>query len=235
MEQILVIDISHWQGRLNMQKLKNFGVSAVIAKAGQWYRDAEYDDDKFDYSMTELEKIGMLHGMYYFYHPGVGNSKQLRHFSRLWNSRRQDFPAFLDCEAHDGLPPAEVDRQTKVMLEGMADITGRQPVIYTSPGYWNSRAYNPDWSNEYAFWVAQYPKLESKLFKNVILHQFTDKGKIPGCPTLDMNYWLAGEETFREYTQTAITPERVAENRIKKNIFALSRANRDWIEKNIGL
>lgn len=235
MDQILIIDISHWQGRLNMMKLQNFGVSAVIAKAGQWYNNAEYDDDKFDYNMTELEKIGMLHGLYYFYHPKAGNSKQLRHFSRLWNSRKQDFPAFLDCEAHDGLPPAEVDRQTKVMLEGMADITGRKPVIYTSQGYWNSRAYNPDWSDEYAFWVAQYPKLESKLFKNVILHQFTDKGKIPGCPVLDMNYWLAGEEAFREYAQTTTTPETVAENRIRKNIFALSRANRNWIEKNIGL
>jgi lysozyme len=230
---ILGVDYSKWQGRINPQKLINFGIAFAIVKCGEYltyYDDPEFDDKYYDYNMYGLELVDLPHGSYYFYHPKAGNTKQLRHFERLWKANPHDFPPVLDVEAHDGLSPAEVARQIKVMLEGMEEISGRQPIIYTSPGFWNSYAYNPDWSDEYKFWVAQYPKLTTTIFKNVIMHQFTDKGAIPGCPTIDLNYWLGTEEELRELTEKEITIVQIAENRIKNKIFAISKINRQWLE-----
>jgi hypothetical protein len=109
-----------------------------------------------------------------------------------------------------------------------------KPVIYTRNGFWVNQVGNPDWSDEYAFWLAQYPKLTSVSVKHVIMHQFTDRLAIPGCPSMDGNYWLGNEPEFYELlADKDIIPfaiEQVAENRIKRNIFAMSRKNRQWLE-----
>ena len=234
MANLIGVDISHWQSRIGHHKLVKFGIAFAFVKCGEYYNKEETDDDKFAYNIEGLDAVGIPHGLYYFYHPGAGNDKQLRHFERLWKLYPQDFPPALDCEAHDGFNPYEVQRQIKVMLEGMTEITGRQPIIYTSPGFWNSYAYNPSWSDEYQFWVAQYPKLTTKLFKNIIMHQFTDKGAIPGCPTVDLNYWKGSDYDFYEMIcpngGTVPQINQIEQNRLKKRIFALSRKNRMWLE-----
>ena len=227
---IIGVDISHWQGRIGHQKLKNFGIAFGFGKGGQYYNDNEYDDDRFLYNMEGFEIVGIPHGMYYFYLPKAGNDKQAKHFKRLWNLYRQDFPPVLDCEMDNGLGQYEIQRQIKIMLGYMEEISGRKPIIYTSPGFWGSKVGNPIWSDDYLFWIAQYPKLTSTLFKNVIIHQYTDKGAIPGCPTIDMNYWLGTEEELRKITQKEITVKQIAENRINNRVFVLSRENRKWLE-----
>jgi len=233
---ILGVDISHWQGRIGHHKLAKFGIAFAFVKCGEYRserKEPEVDDDKFLYNMEGLDAVGIPHGAYYFYHPGVGNAKQLRHFERLWKAYPQDFPPVLDCEANDGFEPYEVQRQIKVMLDGIEQFSGKEPIIYTSPGFWNSFAGNPKWSDDYLFWVAQYPKLDTKIFKNVIIHQYTDKGLIPGCPTIDMNYWLGTEEELRAMTRKEITIQEIAQNRIRKRGFSLSRANRQWLENQL--
>lgn len=227
---IIGVDVSHWQARISHQKLKNFGIAFGIAKAGQYYNGSEYDDDKFSYNTEGFEAVGIPHSMYYFYHPAVGDDKQARHFEKLWKLHEQDFPPVLDCECDDKLGQYEIQRRTKNMLEKMEEIAGVRPIIYTSPGFWGSYVGNPVWSDGYKFWVAQYPKLTSTLFKNAIMHQFTDKGAVPGCPTVDLNYWLGTEEEFRKFTKKEITIQQIEENRIKNKFFALSRANRQWLE-----
>jgi hypothetical protein len=74
----------------------------------------------------------------------------------------------------------------------------------------------------------------AKIKDNIIMWQFTDKIKISGCPTMDGNWWMGTEEELRQFTNTEITIKKIEENRIKKNIWSLSRANRRWIEENLG-
>ena len=232
MANLIGVDISHWQSRIGHHKLVKFGIAFAFVKCGEYFNKEETDDDKFAYNIEGLDAVSIPHGLYYFYHPGAGNDKQLRHFERLWKLYPQDFPPALDCEAHDGFNPYEVQRQIKVMLEGMERIAGRQPIIYTSPGFWNSRVGNPTWSDNYDFWVAEWPdeKLDTKLFKRPIIHQYTEKGKIPGCPTIDIDIWLGTEEELRSMTGKEITIKEIEQNRIKKRIFALSKKNRQWLE-----
>ena len=172
--------------------------------------------------------------------------KQWRHFEALYKKCKHDFPPILDCEADDGMfrwaydteTAQEIARQIRVMLEGMKDISGRQPIIYTTSSWWSYYAGDPDYGREYPFWLAQYnvkmDRWTAKIKDNIIMWQFTDKIKIAGCPAMDGNWWMGTDEQFREFTQTAATPEHIAENRVQRSIWALSRANRRWIEENLG-
>jgi len=235
---ILIVDYSRWQSRIKPEKLIAFGISAAIVKAGEvWINYSEKpatDDKQFDYNMPALSSAGLPHGSYYYYHPSAGDSKQLRHYEELWKRHPHDFPPVLDVEDTDGMGQYEIQRRMKVMLEGMEEISGRKPIIYTRNGFWVNQVGNPKWSDDYQFWLAQYPKLTNRSVKNIIMHQFTDKLAIPGCPTMDGNYWLGSDYDFYEMVRPngGAVPQinQIIESRIKKNIFALSRKNRQWLE-----
>jgi hypothetical protein len=49
---------------------------------------------------------------------------------------------------------------------------------------------------------------------------------------MDGNYWLRSVKELKELTNTKTKPQDILDRRIKKNIFALSRANRRWLEEN---
>jgi lysozyme len=239
MNRILGVDISHWQGSVDAQKLKDYGVAFAIVKMGEYYAGREYDDSRYGYNMFALEEVGIPHSSYYFYHPAVGNSKQLRHFERLYKEHEHDFAPVLDVEAHDGMGAYSIARQVKVMLEGMEEICGEKPIVYTNALWWDYYAGDPLWGGGYKFWLAQYnykmTNWTETIKDNIIMWQFTDRIKIPGCSGMDGNYWMGSEEEFRDFVNKDITIQQIEENRIKKKIFALSRANRNWIEKNLGI
>jgi len=160
-------------------------------------------------------------------------SNQARHYKRLWSAYPK-YPIILDVEDTQKVQPKEMARRVKIMLDSMEEFSGMKPVIYTRNGFWVNQVGNPDWSDDYMFWLAQYPKLTNKSMQNVIMHQFTDRLSIPGCPAMDGNYWLGTEAEFYELlSDKEIIPyaiEQIEENRIKKSIFALSRKNRQWLE-----
>lgn len=254
MDRILGVDYSHWQAGVDPQKLIAGGVSFAIVKMGEYVSSYEkrtdknpyYEDDYYGFNMLALEEAGIPHGSYFFYHPKVGNTKQLRLFESLYKKCPHDFPPILDCEADDGMfrwaydteTAQEISRQVRVMLEGMEKISGRKPIIYTTSSWWSYYAGDPAYGADYKFWLAQYNvKMDrwTKTIKdNIIMWQFTDKIKISGCPAMDGNWWMASEDEYRALAGSDTTPQQVAENRVKKNIFALSRANRRWIEENLG-
>lgn len=233
---ILGVDYSHWQKGVDPAKLIAAGVSYAIVKAGEYYRSDEHDDDRYASNMTALSSAGLPHSSYYFYHPGAGNSRQARHWQRLYESYPHDMPPVLDCEAHDGmLNTTEVARQIRVMLEYMARISGRQPIIYTTAPWWSHYAGDPAFGADYPFWLAQYntqlTRWTATIKPNIVMWQWTDRLKLPGCPTMDGNYWMSTDELYNEYIGADGLPAHVADQRQRKNIWSLSRANRQWLER----
>ena len=251
---ILGADHSHWQKGIDPYKLIANGISFDIVKNGEYVskyentnKDPYYEDDYYAINMQLLEEAELPHGSYFFYHPKVGNSKQLRLFESLYTKFKHDFPPILDLEAHDGMFRWEYDTEMAkkiannifVMLEGMEKIAGRKPIIYTTASFWSYYVGDPNYGADYKFWLAQYnvkmTRWTQKIKDNIIMWQFTDKLAIPGCPAMDGNYWMGTEAEF--YTMInkndgtiPYQVEQITQNRIKKRIFALSKKNRQWLE-----
>ena len=96
------IDISHWQGDINISQAKSErGVEFVIAKLGG--ADAgKYKDSKFDYYYNQCKSIGMPVGAYFY-----GNAKtvaqaeaEAEYFISLLAGKQFEYPVYYDVEGN---------------------------------------------------------------------------------------------------------------------------------------
>jgi lysozyme len=230
---ILGVDYSHWQKKVDPYKLIAADIAFAVVKAGQYYKGKTLTDSEYYSNMDKLEEAQLPHGSYYYFQPAESLSAQAKHYELL-RSTYPKYPIILDVEDAQKVPPKELARRVKVMLDSMEEFSGHKPVIYTRNGFWVNQVGNPNWSDDYQFWLAQYPKLTNISVKHVIMHQFADKLKIPGCPSMDGNYWLGSEAEFygllADKDNIPYAVEQIENDRVRKNIFALSRANRKWLE-----
>ena len=247
----LLVDYSHWQGKVNTQKLKSMGVVGAIVKAGEvWMRTPGRPatrDKMHEWNIEQIKEAGILCGDYYYWHPKAGASKQAEHYFEISGSNRTDLPPVIDVEEFDGYTykdKVEVGRQLYGMVRAVEDLFGRKPIIYTTNGLWVNQVGNPDWGSEYLFWLARYnislPYPDPKIRENVVMWQFSDRFKLPGLPTMDGNYWLKQEKELFELASdedkhiTPIVWLPVELWRLRRGMYPLSKKNREWLDKTLG-
>ena len=195
------VDFSHWQSKVDCSKLAKAGIKFAIVKAGEVHikhkNKPAVDDPLHDRNIRELKAAGIICGDYYYYHPSIGAAKQARHYAAIRARNEPDLPPVIDLEDRDAMKPADVARQVLAFYQELVNRTGRQPIIYSRNGFIVNDCGNPAWPAGTLFWIARYGltigDLSPKIKPNVIMWQYTDKLKIPGCPVMDGNYWLGTE------------------------------------------
>lgn len=202
---ILGVDYSHWQAKVNTDKLKDNGVQFAIAKAGEVYikqiLKPVIKDEQHDRNIRELKRAEIICGDYYYFHPSAGASKQARHYAEIRAKNIPDLPPIIDIEDNDKMKPADVGKQLLVFIAELKARTGEQPIIYSRNGFLVNQCGNIDYSSGTLFWIARYGKtvgdLSPKIKPNVVMWQYTDKLKLPGLPQMDGNYWLLSMEELQ--------------------------------------
>ena len=210
------VDFSHWQAKVNCQKLAAAGIKFAIVKAGEVHikttNKPAVDDPLHDRNIRELKEAGIICGDYYFYHPSIGAAKQARHYAAIRARNEPDLPPVIDLEDRDAMAPKDVARQVLAFYVELGLRTGRQPIIYSRNGFIVNDCGNPAWPAGTLFWIARYGltigDLSPKIKPNVVMWQYTDKLKIPGCPVMDGNVWMASDEEFFKFInqEFIITP-----------------------------
>ena len=196
------VDFSHWQSKVDCQKLKKAGISFAFVKAGEVYiqnpSKPAVIDDYHSRNITELKSAGLLSGDYYYFHPSAGVSKQARHYAAIRAVNEPDLPPVIDVEDSDAMKPADVSEQLLAFILELAQATGRQPIIYSRNGFLVNQCADPDWPAGTLFWIARYASsigsLSPKIEPHVVLWQYTDKLKLPGLPVMDGDLWLRTPE-----------------------------------------
>lgn len=95
------IDVSHWQGQIDWQEVKDFGIDFAIIKAGG--SDAGfYKDSTFERNYAEAKAAGLHIGAYYFvgskcisYADGVADAKR---FIQMLSGKQFEYPVYIDLE-----------------------------------------------------------------------------------------------------------------------------------------
>jgi len=211
------VDYSHWQGKVNGDKLRNNNIRGAIVKAGEVWMNVSgkpaIKDNLHDWNINELKRAGLITGSYYYWHPKAGASKQYNHYWEISKNFKIDFPPILDVEEFDGYNSAnkvEVERQLLAMIWGIEKLFKRKPIIYTRSNLWGSMLGNPDWGKDYLFWFAQYNLRmdypNSKISNNVIIWQYTDRLNIPGLTKIDGDYWLKDEQALKDVIGNSYQP-----------------------------
>ena len=186
------IDISHWQGNIDYQAVKDSGeVDFVILKAGG-SDDGFYEDSKFREYLDGFRSVGMpILGAYYFVGSGcISEGDGIADADRLCDilDGTGIKYAILDLESTD---PSDIDGATEASIGFMDRCIerGYNTMIYASDISGFQNRLHLDRLDGYTKWVARYGS-EPQYVSDYAIWQYSSTENIEGIPdnTVDCNY-----------------------------------------------
>lgn len=185
------IDVSHWQGAIDWQAVKNGGKSFAFCKATE---GTTFTDPRFATNWPAMKAVGLLRGAYHFGRPGVDPVAQADYFVTAVQPTKGDLQLVLDLEATDGKTPAQVRAWTVAFVKRVTARTGRPPIVYTGYYFWRDSAGNgsnlncPLWL---AYWGTGDPyAFVPAAWSYFSCWQYSATGSVPGIGgDVDLNCW----------------------------------------------
>lgn len=153
------IDVSHWQDdnstprKMDFSKAKEQGAEFVFIKASERL----WADGDYIWNWNNAKEAGLLRGAYHFLRWNISGKRQAQFMCNdVLKGDWGELPLVADYEA------SSANSNSKVILEDFLKeaekITGRVPMIYTSPGFWNSHGSKSSKWLHYPLWEAHYTK-----------------------------------------------------------------------------
>lgn len=194
--EIKGIDVSHWQGSIDFNKVKAFGIDFVILKAGQKVKDPMFEE------YYEKAKEARLNVGCYFFAPSdfYGYSKGVYYAEKMLNyieGKQFEYPVFLDLEATD-TQHKELATQASVTFLKILEENGYFAGIYASDISGFKNRLDDSKLKSFAHWVASYT-FKPRYVTEYGIHQYTSKGSVPGIiGSVDMDI------SYVDYAKTIV-------------------------------
>lgn len=199
MGEVLGVDVSHHNGKIDWGQVAKSGKKFAILKA-QYEAQNHRIDETFEYNYAEAGKNGLARGVYvYIARASAADPvKDATMLLEKLNGRRLEYGIWLDME----------DKSIKPLgKDGLTKLIHVYTNIFKSAGYYVGIYCNRDWYNnvldgyslseDYDFWIARYPSNDDgnyypnsslKPTKYAVAWQYPSKGKVPGIKTnCDLN------------------------------------------------
>lgn len=160
LEYLFGVDISKWNGDAAAQIDPADNISFIILKATQGESSIDIDFNK-NWKIIRDEKC--ILGAYHFYNTFEDPIKQAQHYWKTISTEgKTDMIPIVDIEQLS-LPKngkenqAQIQKDLKKFLNHIEDVSGRIPMIYTTPSFANKYLANTLFS-KYPLWIAEYTK-----------------------------------------------------------------------------
>ena len=198
------IDISHYQGEIDWEKLKNNGmiekcpVRFVMIKATE---GSSKIDENFIDNFYNAREYGFIRGAYHFYSVYSPAEAQARYFIKNVKLEAGDLPPVLDVEHK---PKNQTDEEFKKSILTWLDIVEvkytAKPNIYTyykfKMKYLSDKVFD-----DYPYWIAHYYVDKVEYNGQWKFWQHTDCGKLPGISGyVDFNIYNGSFYDLRRLT-----------------------------------
>ena len=198
------IDVSHYQGNIDWELLRNRGVidecpiRFVMIKATE---GANRVDPKFHFNFEQAREYGFTRGAYHFFSTQSSAKEQAEHFIREVQLLKGDLPPVLDVEQKP--KEVSVDQFRSSVLEWLNRVEvhyGVKPILYTyyrfKTDYLNDTIFN-----QYPYWIAHY-YVDSLAYSGPWkFWQHTDVGRLPGIKgDVDFNVYNGSYYDLRQLT-----------------------------------
>ena len=198
------IDISHHQGRINWDELKDrgmidhFPVRFIMIKATE---GATQTDENFHDNFYQAREYGFTRGAYHFYSVHTPARKQAEHYLHEVKLENGDLPPVLDVEHK---PKQQTDDEFKASVLEWLDIVERhykvKPIIYTYYKF-KTRYLNDSIFDQYPYWIAHYYVDSVEYQGSWKFWQHTDVGRLPGIKgNVDFNIYNGSYYDLRQMT-----------------------------------
>lgn len=174
------IDVSGYQPNTDWPKVKASGRAFAIVKATE---NTGYVNPYFKQDWAGIKSVGMLRGAYHYFHADTDPIAQANHFlTTMGPLDDDDLPGVLDLEEAMGQSSATIAKRALAWLEHVEKATGKTPIIYTGPSFWDTNVAAPGFT-KYPLWIANYgvmcPSVPGE-WKTFQLWQYTSTGPVPG-------------------------------------------------------
>ena len=196
------IDVSHFQGTVDWKEVAASGAAFAFVKATQ---GITYVDPHFAENWPAMKEAGLLRGAYHFYEPADDPHSQALHFLSTVKFEPGDLPAVLDVEINGGVSSQQLWSGVSAWLQDVQAGTGRQPIVYTAPGFWNGNS--PDLALTcHPLWLADYaaqPTLPHG-WSTWLFWQHSQTGTVQGVSTsVDLNLFNGTAQQLRDWLARA--------------------------------
>lgn len=176
------IDISHYQGEIDWEQLKNAMIEGcpvrfVIIKSTE---GASRLDDHFRENFNQVRDYGFIRGVYHFWSNKSSAREQAYYFLDKVHLTEGDLPPVLDLE-HKPADKSVDDFQRDVLtwLHIVEDKYHAKPIIYTYYKFKEKYLSAPVF-DDYPYWIAHYYVDKVQYQGKWKFWQHTDAGKLPG-------------------------------------------------------
>ena len=177
------IDISHYQGKIDWEKLRNNGmikkcpVRFIMIKATE---GASKLDDNFIDNFYQAREYGFIRGAYHFWSIYSSGRAQAEYFIKQVKLERGDLPPVLDVE-HKSKSQTDEEFKESVLtwLRIVEKEYGVKPIIYTYYKFKLKYLSDPIF-DEYPYWIAHYYVDKVEYQGKWKFWQHTDCGRLPG-------------------------------------------------------
>ncbi len=181
--EIQGIDISHYQGTIDWDLLKNNGminkcpVRFVMIKATE---GATRIDRCFEHNFYQAREYGFIRGAYHFWSTRSSATAQALHYINKVKLIDGDLPPVLDVEhkAKDMTPEAFKDSVLR-WLDMVERHYKVKPIIYTYYKF-KMKYLSDQIFDQYPYWIAHYYVDKVEYTGEWKFWQHTDAGKLPG-------------------------------------------------------
>ena len=176
------IDISHYQGKIDWEQLKNAMIKGcpvrfVIIKSTE---GSSRLDENFRENFNQARDFGFIRGVYHFWSNKSTAREQAYYFLDQVHLTDGDLPPVLDIE-HKPADKSVEDFQRAVLpwLHIVEDKYHVKPIIYTYYKFKEQYLSAPVF-DDYPYWIAHYYVDKVQYKGKWKFWQHTDVGKLPG-------------------------------------------------------
>jgi lysozyme len=184
-------DVSHWQGTIDWRAVRGGGIEFAFIKATE---GVTYQDPAFARNWAGAGEAGVRRGAYHYFRPSVDAAQQAQNFLRTVPLGPNDLPAVLDVEVSEGVAGDALLRAVRTWLETVERATGKRPIVYTYPDFWNRYAAGSP--GPYPLWIATYGRdapLVPIGWTDWTFWQHSATGRVPGIGgDVDLNRFAGG-------------------------------------------
>lgn len=199
MSEVLGIDVSHHNGRIDWQAVSHDNRKFAIMKC-QYEAQSHRIDGTFEYNYAEAGRYGLSRGVYIYIarasieNPQADAEALLNHLK----GRRLEYGIWLDLE------DKSLEAKGKAYIRNLAY---QYAEIFMKAGYyvgiycnrdWYIRLIHDDLKRDFDFWIARYPKNDTGAYNKTsslkpspsiaVAWQYSSKGNVAGIKTrTDLN------------------------------------------------
>jgi lysozyme len=195
------IDVSHYQGKINWEKVSSENVKFVFIKSTQ---GSYYKDKTYRYNSSKAKENNLLVGPYHYYIAKDDPVLQFNNFVKNTPKNSFNLPPVIDIEyvsnaqLHQSKNHDEFLKNFKKFEMLVSEYYGTKPILYTSGDFYLKILKN-NFTNK--LWICDFgSKKIWYLGKDEFLFwQFSNRGKVNGIPTnVDLNVFNGDMEDLKK-------------------------------------